>query len=533
VSTSDDSFRAEGPGLFGFLTDSNDDNVPVKAFGTVGYAPNVGVLGFSGVAADPEGPIQQNSYSQRAGVEGGSVDFTGTAGVSLNHVGVYGQVEDSPPVPAGFRAGVLGAASTQPGIIGFSRDGDGIQGASFTSTAVRAVSFFGPGVQSISGARNGVTGISGTQGPTPVGNLPTTAGVFGSSDTQAGVIGTSRTTAGVLGFSNNVGVLGSSNNIGVFGVSTNLAGVFQGNLLVTGTKSAAVPFPDGSRRALYCMESPDLWFEDFGTAKLKRGRAVVRLDADFAKVIKRGYHVFLTPEVIAAASSCTARVPRASRCANSWAASRASPFPTASLDGARTLRGTAASRRSTRSCPSRRQRVRREHASRPRRRCAHSSPGSSGRPASVRRSARGNSEDRALHSAGRTARPGVRRSNSAKAITLVSGAAAAWPLAARAQADRSEIPSDAMAILRVSLAVMPLQIVFFAQHLAVYQPSGRNEKNQADPIREYQKLANEDHHKRDIDGIAAEGKDAVNDELVGMIGVDADAEALSEENQAP
>jgi hypothetical protein len=71
----------------------------------------------------------------------------------------------------------------------------------------------------------------------------------------------------------------------------------RGNLLVTGTKSAAVPFPDGSRRALYCMESPELWFEDFGTAKLKRGRAVVRLDADFAKVIKRGdYRVFFTPE---------------------------------------------------------------------------------------------------------------------------------------------------------------------------------------------------------------------------------------------
>jgi hypothetical protein len=45
------------------------------------------------------------------------------------------------------------------------------------------------------------------------------------------------------------------------------------------------------------MESPEHWFEDFGTAKLKRGRAVVRLDADFAKVIKRGdYRVFPTPE---------------------------------------------------------------------------------------------------------------------------------------------------------------------------------------------------------------------------------------------
>jgi hypothetical protein len=43
MGTSDDSFRAEGLGLFGFLTDSDDDNVPVKAFGSVGYALNVGV----------------------------------------------------------------------------------------------------------------------------------------------------------------------------------------------------------------------------------------------------------------------------------------------------------------------------------------------------------------------------------------------------------------------------------------------------------------------------------------------------------
>jgi hypothetical protein len=292
MSTEDDDFTASGPGLFGFLTDSDDDNIPVKAFGTVGYAPNVGVLGFSGVAADPEGPIQQNGYSQRAGVEGGSVDFTGTAGVSLNRVGVYGQVEDSPPVPTGFRAGV--AASTQPGVIGFSRDGDGIEGASFTSTAVRAVSFFGPGVQSISGALNGVSGISGTQGPT-VANTSDIAGVRGTSDAANGVIGTSNRSIGVVGFSNNVGVFGQSTNPASF------AGLFAGNVQVTGTLSAAVknavvPFPDGSKRVLHCMESPEHWFEDFGTAKLKGGRAVVKLDADFAKVITRDYRVFLTPE---------------------------------------------------------------------------------------------------------------------------------------------------------------------------------------------------------------------------------------------
>jgi hypothetical protein len=296
VSTSDDSFTAEGPGLFGFLTDSNDDNVPVKAFGTVGYAPNVGVLGFSGIEADPEGPIQQNSYSQRAGVEGGSVAFTGTAGVSLNGVGVYGQVEDSPPVPAGWRAGVLGAASTQQGIIGFSREGDGIEAASFTGFALRAASFFGPGLHSISGALTGVTGISGTQGPTVA-----TAGVVGTSDKQPGVIGTSNASIGVVGFSNNTGIFGLTTNPNGF------AGVFEGDVLVNGnftvmgfpgqhTKSVAVPFPDGTHRLLYCMESPEVWFEDFGTAKLKGGRAVVKLDADFAKVIKRDYRVFFTPE---------------------------------------------------------------------------------------------------------------------------------------------------------------------------------------------------------------------------------------------
>src|SRR5215207_3489878 len=115
-----DAFRAEGSGaFFGFLAESNDDNIPYKSFGVVGYGLSTGVLGFSS-DRDPKGPIQQNSYSLRAGVEGGSAEFTGVAGASLVGVGVYGQVEDEPPVPTGWRAGVLGAATTQPGVIGFS-----------------------------------------------------------------------------------------------------------------------------------------------------------------------------------------------------------------------------------------------------------------------------------------------------------------------------------------------------------------------------------------------------------------------------
>jgi hypothetical protein len=77
-----------------------------------------------------------------------------------------------------------------------------------------------------------------------------------------------------------------------------------------------------------------------------------------------------------------------------------------------------------------------------------------------------------------------------------------------------KIPSDAMAILLVSPAVMPLQIFFFAQDLTVDQPRGRNEINQADPIWKYQKFANQDHRKRDIDGIAAKGENAIHDEFL-------------------
>jgi len=109
------------------------------------------------------------------------------------------------------------------------------------------------------------------------------------------VIGASKALPGVYGF--------STDNAGVIGLSTNyFAGYFSGDVLVTGTltatvKNGVVRFPDGSQRLLHCMESPEHWFEDFGSAKLTGGRATVKLDADFAKTVKlNDYRVFLTPE---------------------------------------------------------------------------------------------------------------------------------------------------------------------------------------------------------------------------------------------
>jgi hypothetical protein len=265
-------------------------------FGALAYGRFGGVVGNGGTVHFTR---ILNLYTDSVGVHGTARDFGGVAGTSLNRVGVYGQVEGGDPLPFGVRAGVIGAATTQAGVFGFSENGLGVLGSSYPEVGVRGGSALGKGVRGSSLMDAGVLGVSGNfEGP-PLGmNLPTIAGVVGSSDDRPGVIGTSNALIGVYGF--------SAANAGVVGESTNsFAGYFAGNVMVTGDlfvagafnkKGCAVPFPDGTHRALYCMESPDLWFEDFGAAKLRRGRATVKLDADFAKVIKRGdYHVFLTP----------------------------------------------------------------------------------------------------------------------------------------------------------------------------------------------------------------------------------------------
>jgi hypothetical protein len=202
--------------------------------------------------------------------------------------------------------GVVGASDHWDGVTGQSYWSNGITGSSAQSFGVDAATDLGPaairaqaiggtgyGVLGIAAGNAGIFGMNGSGGPTPT----TTAGVIGTSDQYRGIIGTSNAHQGVYGFSSlNAGVVGESGSAQSFG------GYFFGNVHMTGTltsdsvKGAVVPFPDGTKRLLVCVESPEPWFEDFGAAKLKRGRAVVKIDRDFAKVIKRGdYHVFLTP----------------------------------------------------------------------------------------------------------------------------------------------------------------------------------------------------------------------------------------------
>jgi hypothetical protein len=92
-------------------------------------------------------------------------------------------------------------------------------------------------------------------------------------------------------------VINHDGKVGI-GTSTPTASLHViGNFVATGTKSALVETDTFGKRQLYAVESPENWFEDFGTAQLAEGRAIIRLDEVFAQAVDTSsrYHVFLTP----------------------------------------------------------------------------------------------------------------------------------------------------------------------------------------------------------------------------------------------
>jgi hypothetical protein len=69
-----------------------------------------------------------------------------------------------------------------------------------------------------------------------------------------------------------------------------------GSLLCTGTTNAVAPLDGGARRvALSAIQSPKNWFEDFGSAQLSSGSAVVAIDPDFAQTVNTATDYMVIP----------------------------------------------------------------------------------------------------------------------------------------------------------------------------------------------------------------------------------------------
>jgi hypothetical protein len=107
-------------------------------------------------------------------------------------------------------------------------------------------------------------------------------GVYGRSKYYNGCRGEADADNGVSGY--------------YYGTNTSYAGVwggrgswgygvyYSGGLSGSGTKNCVMRSSRGPV-ALYCQESPENWFEDFGSAELANGRAHVDLDALFLETV--------------------------------------------------------------------------------------------------------------------------------------------------------------------------------------------------------------------------------------------------------
>jgi hypothetical protein len=214
--------------------------------------------------------------------------------------------------------GVWGDAGTNGdiGVLASADDGDGLYAINNSPTAIaagaanRATTGAGVAVYGYSYSPTG-TGVVGQANGSSVTFGATTgvvtSGVNGDNGGKGGVgvFGTADSGYAMYGVNNGSYVTGlfinqsSSKNASLEAgsLSQNCIIYNTGDLQCTGTKSAVVQLPDQRWVRLYAVESPENWFEDFGSGQLASGRATIELDPTFAETVSAAgdYHVFLTP----------------------------------------------------------------------------------------------------------------------------------------------------------------------------------------------------------------------------------------------
>jgi len=317
---------------------------------------------FSGNAAFYGGLTSSESISSVAaaligkgtnsvnGVNGSSDFGNGVSGSTETGYGIYG-------ISTGAgSAGYFTSASTSPTVYASntaSSGGTAITGAvsSANSTAISG-SASGADTFAMNGLANGngVTGVGGTAIGGYDSNDLNSYGVYGQASSATGVFGESgiysnsfeglapyHYSAGVWGDTNVAGggvivaaVAGTADNnsagyfynksadyasIVAYNEDSGPTGLFKtfkasspagtcgvggsGDLSCTGQIKALVTTGGGARKVeTYAMQSPENWMEDFGSAVLERGVAVVTIDSAFAETVTgdANYHVFITPK---------------------------------------------------------------------------------------------------------------------------------------------------------------------------------------------------------------------------------------------
>jgi hypothetical protein len=215
--------------------------------------------------------------------------------------------------------GLLGVANfgeSAYGVWGSSAGGRGVQGDSGTGVGVAGVSGSGDGVSGTASASN-KSGVYGHNTGSGYGVFGRSANGYGGFFVGAenfdlglgGAVGRINTDPGdphsLLYLSSNADIIlkldndsGENSVLRVLnsGGTNVLTCDESGNLWAAGTKSAVVQTATNGQRLLYAVESPEVWFEDVGSASLVEGETAVTFELIFAETVnlEEDYHVFVT-----------------------------------------------------------------------------------------------------------------------------------------------------------------------------------------------------------------------------------------------
>jgi len=301
------SFSSMGTGVYGAAMATSGENYGIhgETFSSTGYAGyfegNTWITGNLTV----EGTI----------INSGLGDITAVnAGTGLSGGGTTGDVSLEASVPfslTGVNANAIiqgnntNTTGWSPGVRGqtASTYGHAIEGIATATTGTATAGYF----------ENFATGdeskcvfawARGTTGDNWAGRFENKSssgtGVFGFATASTG------TTYGVEGVANETGGYGvfGMGNWGVYGVAPNPdsddVGVYSsGDFVASGSKSCVVETSEGPT-LMYCQESTENWFEDFGEGRLVDGHCRVELDPLFLEMItideQNPMHVFIQPK---------------------------------------------------------------------------------------------------------------------------------------------------------------------------------------------------------------------------------------------
>jgi hypothetical protein len=253
----------------------------------IGYDAGTNVAGGSGNILIAYGSGDGLMTTDSNNIDIGSVGVAGDPGVirigtagaqtAAYMAGISGVTPSGSPVPVGINAnGQLGTGGFTVGTItgvtpGYGLTGGGTSGNISLAPDSTVLPFLG-------------SGNTFTAGQTIQTGAYANALAVNNTSTVGSVNAISATVNG-----SGSAVMANNTN------STGWAVLSFGNFIATGTKSAAVALPDNRSVLLYAVESPENWFEDFGSGQLQDGAATIALDPTFMQTVNpAGYHVYVT-----------------------------------------------------------------------------------------------------------------------------------------------------------------------------------------------------------------------------------------------